>query len=334
MMDLRNKKVLLFAPRFFGYEKEITDNIQKKCEICEFYDERAKPTTFEKICIRLNFRNILIRKINTYYMNIINKYEENFFDYVIFLNPETITVELLRKLKEKQKKAIFVLYMWDSFENKPHTKELLPLFEKKLSFNKKDCENYNMIFRPLFYIDQYDSDKNSSEINGEDNEIGFIGTIHSDRYGILKNIQKWADNEGVKTNYYMYFPSKILYYKYKFENLGKQKIEKKDFHFKSLDSSQVYEKLSKCKVVIDIQHPKQIGLTMRTIEMLGLRKKLITTNKDIVNYDFYNKDNIYIIDRDNININNEFIKTQYNHNSDKVRRNYAIDAFVDALLEL
>ena len=28
---------------------------------------------------------------------------------------------------------------------------------------------------------------------------------------------------------------------------------------------------------------------MRTIEVLGMRKKLITTNEDIVNYDFYDK---------------------------------------------
>ena len=129
----------------------------------------------------------------------------------------------------------------------------------------------------------------------------------------------------------MFFPSKILFYKYKFENLGKVKISKKDFHFNSLNSHQVKEYLERCKVVIDIQHPKQVGLTMRTIEMLGLRKKLITTNKDIKNYDFYNEDNICVIDRKNVLIDKKFIKSDYNQSSDIFRKNYSLDAFTNDL---
>lgn len=332
MSKLTDKKVLLFAPRFFGYENEIANNIQRKASSCFFYDERAKPTTLEKILIRLNFRNVLLKKINSYYQNIIDKYPEGFFDFVIFLNPETITVELLQKLKEKQNKATFVLYMWDSFENKPHTKELLPYFDNKLSFNKQDCNDFGMSFRPLFYIDKYDSDKMDKNSCTYEYDIGFIGTIHSDRYKILKEVEEWAESEGLKTNYFMFFPSKVLYYKYKIENLGKQKVDKKDFHYDSLNSNQVFDFLSKCNTVIDIQHPKQVGLTMRTIEMLGLRKKLITTNKDIVNYDFYNKENIYILDRNNTSLNKEFFNSNYNTCTDVVRDNYSINAFTDALL--
>jgi hypothetical protein len=36
---------------------------------------------------------------------------------------------------------------------------------------------------------------------------------------------------------------------------------------------------------------------MRTFECLGLRKKLITTNFEVINYDFYSSKNILIIDR-------------------------------------
>ena len=332
MSLFEDKKILLFAPRFFGYEKEISDNIQKKCKLCVFFDERANPNTFEKICIRLNFRNVIKRKINFYYQSIIDKFDASYFDYVIFLNPETITFDLLKKMKEKQKKAVFVIYMWDSFENKLHTKELLPLFDKKLSFNKKDCDDYNLTFRPLFFIDKYDSDKTKNNNSTCDIDLGFIGTIHSDRYKILKTIKNWAELSGLKTNYYMYFPSIILYYKYKIENIRKQKLTKKDFHFCSLNSSEVFDYISNCKVIIDIQHPKQVGLTMRTIEMLGLRKKLITTNDDIKNYDFYNEDNICIINRDNVIIDKTFLVSKYNNITDSFRQKYSIDSFTNDLL--
>ena len=333
MSSLQGKKILLFAPKFFGYEVAIKTEMEKQGAEVHLYDERCNPSSFDKICIRLNLRTFSIKKIKSFYKAIIEKYENNYFDYVIFLNPETITVDLLKRLKEKQSKAEFILYMWDSFENKPHTKELIPFFDNKFSFNKDECAKYGFKFRPLFFIDEYDVDKNSSTENKTDIDIGFIGTVHSDRYKILKEVETWASQNGLKTNYYMFFPSKIVFYKYKFQNLCKIKISRKDFHFNSLNSHRVKEFLERCKVVIDIQHPKQVGLTMRTIEMLGLRKKLITTNQDIKNYDFYNEDNICVIDRKNILINKKFFDTNYNLNSDAYRKNYSLESFVDEILK-
>lgn len=332
MTFLKDKRVLMFAPKFFGYENEISKKIKEKCADCVFFDERAEPSVFEKICIRLNYRKIIMRKITSYYQEIINTFSEDYFDYVIFFNPETITVELLKKLKEKQKSAKFILYMWDSFGNKPHTKEILPYFEKKYSFNKKDCDGCEIKFRPLFFIDTYDSDKNNLLNQKNDIDIGFIGTIHSDRYKILKKLRTLAEECGLKTNYYMFFPNKLLYYKYKFENWTKEKICINDFKFVSLNSSEVLAYLNKCKTVIDIQHPKQIGLTMRTIEMLGLKKKLITTNTDIVNYDFYNENNICVIDRENIKIDKSFFASDYNYDTDNYREKYSLDFFINELL--
>jgi len=332
MSFLKDKKVLMFAPKFFGYENEISKKIKEKCAECIFFDERAEPTIFEKICIRLNYRKIIMRKISSYYQEIINTFSEDYFDYVIFFNPETITVELIKKLKEKQKSAKFVLYMWDSFENKPHTQELLSFFEKKYSFNKKDCDGCEIKFRPLFFIDTYDSDRKPLLNNKNEIDIGFIGTIHSDRYKILMKLRMLAEKSGLKTSYYMFFPNKLLYYKYKFENWTKEKIRINDFKFVSLDSSEVLAYLSKCKTVIDIQHPKQIGLTMRTIEMLGLKKKLITTNTDIVNYDFYNKNNICVIDRDNIEIDKSFFLSDFDYDNDNCREKYSLDFFINELL--
>lgn len=53
------------------------------------------------------------------------------------------------------------------------------------------------------------------------------------------------------------------------------------------------------KAQIEIQHPSQKGLTTRAFESLGTKTKLITTNPAIRQYDFYNSNNILIIDRNN-----------------------------------
>lgn len=46
---------------------------------------------------------------------------------------------------------------------------------------------------------------------------------------------------------------------------------------------------------------------MRTFESL-VPEKLITTNKEIKKYPFYNSNNIFVIDRNNIQLDENFFK--------------------------
>ncbi len=80
-----------------------------------------------------------------------------------------------------------------------------------------------------------------------------------------------------------------------------------DFSFTSLSQEETLDIISQSKVVVDIEHPGQVGLTMRTLEMLGCQKKLITTNKSVREYDFYNEDNILVVERNNIKLNKSFL---------------------------
>ena len=82
----------------------------------------------------------------------------------------------LKKMKNKQNKAKFILYMWDSFSNKLHSKDLISYFDKCLTFNREDADNYSMSFRPLFFIDEYNADL-VSEKTDCDIDIGFIGFV-------------------------------------------------------------------------------------------------------------------------------------------------------------
>ena len=66
----------------------------------------------------------------------------------------------------------------------------------------------------------------------------------------------------------------------------------------SYDENLQIIKRSKC--IIDIYQKHQLGLTRRPLEALFYNKKLITNNQDIVNYDFYNPNNIYILKQINI----------------------------------
>jgi hypothetical protein len=110
----------------------------------------------------------------------------------------------------------------------------------------------------------------------------------------------------------------------------KRKIS--DFRYEKLSSKEVEKIMKQSKCIVDAQYPKNTGLTMRTFETLGTRKKLITTNKDISNYDFYNKNNIMIVDRFNPIINKIFFETDYEDVDKFVYDEYYIDNWMLNLL--
>ena len=110
--------------------------------------------------------------------------------------------------------------------------------------------------------------------------------------------------------------------------------EKKYIHTESITKEEVDRVSSKTRCVIDINHPKQTGLTMRTIEMLGMQRKIATTNVNVQNYDFYRPENQILLDRKNISISKEMIISKYMKIEDEILEKYSIDYWAKELFNL
>lgn len=154
-------------------------------------------------------------------------------------------------------------------------------------------------------------------------DLAFIGTVHSDRFKILRELNIQATSMGLKV-FYPYLQSRFIYHYYKFFKREFQKTSITDFKFEKMDAKYIAEITKKTRAIIDIQHPKQSGLTIRTIEMLGLGKKLITTNEDIRNYDFYKQSNICVIDRKMPCVDKMFFSSNYVELDKQVYEYYSI----------
>jgi hypothetical protein len=66
---------------------------------------------------------------------------------------------------------------------------------------------------------------------------------------------------------------------------------------------------------------------MRATEALFYSKKLITNNPLILKYDFYHKDNVFILGYDDFSRLDEFIMSPFNHIVDKFKENYTFEAW-------
>lgn len=78
---------------------------------------------------------------------------------------------------------------------------------------------------------------------------------------------------------------------------------------------------------------KHKGLTFRIFEAMGLSKKIITNNPDIINYDFYNPQNILIINNENPIIPNHFLETEYTPVPKEIYNKYTLESWVKTVFK-
>ena len=162
----------------------------------------------------------------------------------------------------------------------------------------------------------------------------FIGTVHSDRAKILGEVKDYCDREGFTYYFYLFVPGKLLLFLRKIFNKSFRKWDDKYISIEPIPKEKVAEIQENSRCIIDINHPNQTGLTMRTIEMVGMNKKLMTTNLNIKNYDFYRPENQILLDRKNIKINKSELRADYVKIPDYVYEKYSIDSWVKEIFSL
>lgn len=327
-MNFEGKKILFVSVSFFGYEKAIWERLKKLGAEVDFYDDRPSNSIISKGIVRV-YRKLMQIKINNYYQEILKKTENKNYDYFLLIKGEAIPLFFLQKIKELHKNIQMIGYAYDSFAEHPNFKLLLPYLDKKFTFDRKDAQKFGLHFRPLFYINQYNRSVNSSQNPKYD--LVFIGSVHTDRFLVGENIREFCDRKFLNTFFYYYAPSKIAFRLRKIfdENLKKFDIEK--VSFKSLNHIDIINYYQNSQAVLDINKPFQDGLTIRTFEVLAMKKKLVTTNSDIKNYPFFNPQNIFVTDRKNIFIDPEFLKTEFAEIDEKIQYMMSLDSWLECL---
>lgn len=311
---LSGKKIIFFSVQTFNLEKAIKEKMESfGANVC-YYDERPSNSNFTKGIIRLK-RSLYNKRIEAYYNSILQKTKHQQFDYLFVNRGEVIPEFFLIGFRKSHPHCVFIFYTWDSFTNHSHPTTLLQHFDKKFTFDPEDSKKYSLEFRPLFYLDAF---KNLVSESIE-YDLLFMGTAHSDRYRISQFILSWVKEKRFAMFCYYYMHGRLVYlYKKLFDKTFKQ-FDYKKLSFVSLSANDIVHLYKRSNVILDINHPHQKGLTMRTFEAIGAQRKLITTNKELAKFPFYSPNNVYFIDRENIVLDEAFFS---NHYQDIDQRDY------------
>lgn len=294
MSKLFGKQVLFIAPQYFGYEIDIAEEMKREGAEVDFLPDRPFLSPFLRGLIRFR-RELVLPLMDHYFLNAIEKFGRHHYDIIFVVVGEGLSTRTLTALRTSFPNANLVLYMWDALRNRRLLDKNLSLFDTCHTFDSSDAKSYGMNFRPLFFSPGFEQEV-ALDFKYD---ISFVGTAHSDRCRIVSNVKAALPNK-TTCYWYLYLQAPWVFYGHKLVNQSFRNESIKNFNFEALSKPVVQSIFFKSRAILDIEHPNQSGLTMRTFETIGANKKLITTNNRIVEYDFFNHDNIFVIDRKNV----------------------------------
>lgn len=247
--------------------------------------------------------------LGDYYMN-----DLNYYDVVIIMGCGAAWRPAI-ELKKKFPDVRIIFYLRD-----PLTKVINPYRLKKThgvetwTFSRSDAEQYKLNYNHQFFsgIKEYCLKKIEYDVFF----VGGVNKFYKKRVEILKKLSKIFDENNIT-----YFFGIVYDEKYKGE-----KVFEMD-HW--LDEQEYLNMVEKSRVMLDLIEPDYSWMTLRPLEALWYKKKLITNFKDIQKEDFYIKENVYILeDNDERNIVN-FLNSEWKEAPAQIYEAYSFKKWLE-----
>lgn len=326
MADLTGKKILLFSP--YGctkhYGQAIMAELKNRGAYVDEYDERPSQNALMKIVIRL-FKKKVPQIFNNYIKNVIKLNTDKDYDYILICRGEAFTPYSIATLRSAYPKAKVILYLWDVMHN-CKMKDVLDACDKCMSFDPVDASENNIGFRPTFFVDDY---LKVEEKKNFKYDLSFIGTLYAPRHELMKFLDREFEKQSLKFFKYLYVPGILMYIKQFLSHFPFYPISKVNFSPISLEGT--IKLLNDCKGILDLNPPYQTSLSTRAHEAMAARRKYITTNKHIMDYDYYNPNNVFVIDIENPIIPKNFFETPFEAVPEQILYKYSVKGLVDDL---
>ena len=314
------KKILLIAPDHVGILRMINEQLQGDKEYSVDFIDLVLSKSEE-----FRYKNFAQRVQNFYLKNFKGKnlkhahYPEQItekikkvtldYDVIIVIRPDLLGDDSLQHLRSYTKQ--YVAYYWDPVSFYSRKLEISHFFDKVYSFDINDCHDYGFEFLTNFYL-----------VTAEPAERKY------DVYGIASHDKRTVQLEKMAE----VFEAKAISYCIKVYTRTFFKNDRITCITEIVDYRQMLEEASFCNVMVEIQKEGQGGLTFRPFEAMGMKKKLITNNPLIKNYDFYSAHNICVIDPENISIPPDFFSTPYQDIDAGTREQYSFSNWFNKLV--
>jgi hypothetical protein len=315
---MATKKILVIAPYAFGYtshlQRVLNDFSNVEASIL-YLDQPAfvyrnmlhkLQNFFSKMILGKNLKKTYVRdRLKAKISELGNQ------DTIFIIRPDMLDDKLLGFIKSHTN--TFIAYYYDSTRRFPRKAEIVEFFDTIYSYDKEDVANFGFQFLTNYIYEESKEADHSYQF--------FNISTYDFRFPVLEKLAGY-----IREHSWTY---KILVF-----NGSHMPAKNVEIITEQLSIEEVSALIKKCKILLEIQRTDQLGLSFRIFEALGHRKKLITTNEDIVNYDFYNPQNILVVDEHNINIPDQFVNSPYAEVDESILAKYRVENWVRPIFDL
>lgn len=315
-------KIHIISFDYWGYDTKIANKLNNMghqtvhIKLSDFHYKypnlKSKISNFfSKIFFKKNIKKI---KTEEYILNQLET--AGIQDSIIVINPERISKNCHLQIKRHTKS--YIAYLYDSIDRYNNIDLITnTFFDKIFTFDKIDAKKHNLVFLPNYiHLEKRDDLKNPKH------KVFSISSI-DERYQTINSFIEYFDNNNI-THETIFFdkkkPSKLK--------------NSATFIKQKLTQNQIQEKIEDATIVLDVLRKNQTGLSFRIFDALALNKKIITTNKSIKEYDFYNPKNIFVWDKNSKEIPKSFFDLPCEELDGKIIEKYSLKNWVTTLLEI
>lgn len=206
--------------------------------------------------------------------------------------------------------------------------KITPHFDKIYSFDFDDCKKYHFIYLNQFLPFSLSEMKKIRENTFDNNTVKkcfFIGEYRKNRVEVINKLAPILQLNNYETDFNLI--------NYEALNKANATIEQSKYYTlgKKINYFDNIEKVKQSDIILEILQIGQTGVTLRAIEAILFNKKLITTNKSIKEYDFYNANQIFILDDQNDQDIINFLHTRFTPVSLNILCQYSADAMLTTI---
>lgn len=167
-----------------------------------------------------------------------------------------------------------IFYYWNPVFTSIKPSKIPSKFEK-WSYSPSDCNQYNMKYNSTFYFESFVKAPVPLK-----RDVFFIGK-NKGREKYLNEIKTFFESSGISSLFYL--------------TANHPRLKQKKY-MKHIPYKDVLNYVNESNAILDYYVDPHAGLSLRVMESIFFGKKLITNNRTITNYDFYNEKNVFLLD--------------------------------------
>lgn len=210
---------------------------------------------------------------------------------IIIVHMSWLTNSLPAYINKVNPKAKVIAWYWNSVNFSTPPSSIKGICEK-WSFDPSDCKNYGLKFNHQYYFKSLVKPCEEEPLY----DVYFCGS-DSGRGCLLVDFYKQFSSVGLNSLFQIVFP--------KYEKIP-EKLKSARIGYPD-----VIKNIIKSRSLLEITRDGQSGPTLRLMEALFYKKKVITTNKSVKEEPFYNPQNIFIIGERPTEDLYDFVKSDY-----------------------